>query len=112
MRLISKGVLHVAGGEAKESCGVDQLCVGLKSGIEGGIHAMRLLWEQHSAEEEWGFLLIDAANAFNEGNWIVMFSTIRHKWPSGTRFAFNCYRHWAWSVVRMVSPSLFLVKKV
>ena len=100
MRLISKCVLHVAGGEAKESCGIDQLCVGLESGIEGGIHAMRLLWEQHSAEEEWGFLLIDAANAFNEGNRIVMFWTISHKWPSSARFAFNCYRHWVIVVVR------------
>jgi hypothetical protein len=100
MRLISKCVLNVAGGEAKEACGVDQLCVGLESGIEGGIHAMRLLWEQHSAEEEWGFLLVDAANAFNEGNRIAMFWTLRHEWPSGARFAFNCYRHWAILVVR------------
>jgi hypothetical protein len=61
---------------------------------------MRLLWEQHSMEEEWGFLLVDAANAFNEGNRIVMFWTLRHEWPSGARFAFNCYRHWAILVVR------------
>jgi hypothetical protein len=100
MRLFSKCVLCVAGGEAKEACGVDQLCVGLESGIEGGIHAMRLLWEQHAMEEEWGFLLVDAANAFNEGNRIAMFWTLRHEWPSGARFAFNCYRHWAILVVR------------
>jgi hypothetical protein len=67
-RLTAKCVLLVAGGEAKDECGVDQLCAGLKARIEGGIHAMRLLWEQHKAEEEWGFLLVDARNAFNEGN--------------------------------------------
>jgi hypothetical protein len=62
MRLSSKCILFVAGGEAKESCGVDQLCAGLEAGIEGGIHAMRLLCETHLAEEEWGFLLVDARN--------------------------------------------------
>ena len=29
---------------------------------------MRLLWSQNSQEEDWGFLLIDARNAFNEEN--------------------------------------------
>jgi hypothetical protein len=45
IQLISKCVLNITGGEAKEACGMDQLCVGLESSIEGGIHAMRLLWE-------------------------------------------------------------------
>jgi hypothetical protein len=74
--------------------GVDQLCAGLKAGIEGGIHAMRLLWDTHSAKEESGFLLMDAKNAFNEGNRTAMCWTIRHPWPSGARYTFNCYRHW------------------
>ena len=33
-------------------------------------------------EEEWGFLLIDARNAFNEINHTVMLPVIRHEWPS------------------------------
>jgi hypothetical protein len=70
--LTAKCVLFVAVGEAKEECGMDQLCAGLEAGIEGGIHAMRLLWDMHLAEEEWGFLLVDAKNAFNEGNWRAM----------------------------------------
>ena len=24
-----------------------------------------------------------------------MLWTVRHRWPAGERFAFNCYRHWA-----------------
>jgi hypothetical protein len=67
-QLTAKCVLFGADGEAKDECGVDQLCAGLEAGMEGGIHAMRLLWEQHAAEEEWGFLLVDARNVFNEGN--------------------------------------------
>jgi hypothetical protein len=51
---------------------VDQLCVRLEAGIEGGIYVMHLLWEKHKAEEEWGFLLFDAKNVFNEGNRTAM----------------------------------------
>jgi hypothetical protein len=50
----------------------------LEAGVEGGIHAMRLIWEEHKMEEEWGFLLVDARNAFNEGNRIAMLWTVRH----------------------------------
>ena len=100
MRYDSKCVLFVAGGEAKDECGVDQLCAGLEAGVEGGIHALRLIWELHAQEENWGFLLVDAKNAFNEGNRTRMVWTIRHTWPSGARSVFNCYRHWAVLVVR------------
>jgi hypothetical protein len=99
-RAIAKCILHVAGKEAKEACGIDQLCAGLESGIEGAIHAMQHMWETNKAEEEWGFLLIDAKNAFNEQNRTAMLWTVRHEWPSGARFTFNCYKHWATLVIR------------
>jgi hypothetical protein len=35
--------------------------------VEVGVHALRLIWELHDQEEEWGFVLVDARNAFNEG---------------------------------------------
>ena len=37
---------------------------------------MRLLWAKNSQEEDWGFLLIDAWNAFNEDNQTKMFWSI------------------------------------
>ena len=46
-------------------------------------------------EEEWGFLLIDARNAFHEINRKVMLWVIRHEWLSGARFCFNCYQYHA-----------------
>ena len=61
---------------------------------------MRLLWKQHSQEEEWGFLIIDVRNAFNEENRTAMLWAVRHEWPGGTQFTFNCYRHLAALVVR------------
>jgi hypothetical protein len=94
-RATAKILLLVAGAEAKEACGIGQLCAGLEAGIEGGIHAMQALWDLHKTEENWGFLLMDASNAFNEQNRIETLWAVRHKWPSGARFVFNCYKHWA-----------------
>ena len=59
-------ILAVAVPEDNEACGMDNLCEGLEVGIKGGIHVMRLLFQQHSQEEDWGFLLIDARKALNE----------------------------------------------
>jgi hypothetical protein len=54
---------------AKTVCGDnDQLCVGLETRVEGAIHAMQLIFEEHkNMEEDWGFILVDARNEFNEG---------------------------------------------
>jgi hypothetical protein len=70
---------------------------------------MRLLWQSHLAEEEWDFLLVDAKNAFNEGNWTVMLWTVRHKWPSGARNSLNCYRHWSVLVVRYPNGQALMI---
>ena len=64
--MMAKCLLKVAGPEAKTACVTTQLAGCLKKGIEGNIHVMRVLWEEHNKEEDWGFLLIDARNAFNE----------------------------------------------
>ena len=66
--LLTKSILLVCGKDAKEACSTDQLCAGLEAGIEGTIHSVEHMWKVHQSEEEWGFLLIDACNAFNEGN--------------------------------------------
>ena len=96
----AKCVLAVAGHEAKTECGKDQLCAGLEAGIDGGIHAMRRLWDENEGNDEWGFLLVDARNAFNEINRTAALWTVRHRWPSGARFTFNCYKYHATLLVR------------
>ena len=72
----------------------------MEAGIEGAIHSTCLQWTQHSQEEEWGFLLVDAQNAFNEENRTAMLWDVQNEWPGGGQFIFNCYRHWAMLVVR------------
>ena len=64
--------------EAKEACGMDKICRGLEDGIEGGIHAVRLLWQQHTQEEDWGFLIIGSCNIFNEENRTAMLWVVQH----------------------------------
>ena len=41
-----------------------------------------------------GTTLIDARNGFNKLSRLAMLWTVRHCWPDGARFAFNCYKHW------------------
>ena len=43
-RMLEKCVLAVMGADSKEACVTYQLCRGLEDGIEGGIHAVHLLW--------------------------------------------------------------------
>ena len=79
----------MTGQEAKATCGTEQINGGVETGIEGGIHAMRLMWHKNSQEEDWGFLLIDAWSAFNEAKRTAMLWDVRHEWPSGAQFTFN-----------------------
>ena len=46
-RLMAKCLLQVAGPEAKAACVTTQIAGGLEAGIEGAIHAMRVLFEEH-----------------------------------------------------------------
>ena len=82
----SKCVLKEAGQEANEAFGEEQMCRGVEEGIEGGIHMMRLLWEQNSQEDDWGFLLIDASKTFNEENWMAIMCPSCFKWSSEEKF--------------------------
>lgn len=54
-------------------------------------------------------MLIDARNAFNEISRLTMLWNVRHEWPSGARFVFNCYKHWAILSIRGPNGSFEIV---
>ena len=67
-RIFSKIVLKVTGPEETMACQDDQLCAGLKAGIDDAIHGVQDLWDKNPFTEECFFKLVDANNAFNEIN--------------------------------------------
>ena len=50
-------------------------------------------WEELPEVEAEGACFIDARNGFNALFRYPMLWNVRHRWPKGSRFAFNCYRH-------------------
>ena len=50
------------------ACQDDQLYARLKALIDGTFHRVQYIWNKKSTTEDWGFLLVDTKNAFNEIN--------------------------------------------
>ena len=82
-------------------------CGGIKSGIEGAIHAMNDLYLQNCTSSDWGVLLVDASNAFNSLNRAALLWNIRILWPRCSRFLFNTYNGHAALVVRGAEEFLY-----
>ena len=85
-RVLGKAVCYATRVDVELACGSDQLCGGVKSGIEGAIHAMTGLFLQHGATSGWGVLLVDASNAFNSLNRVALLWNVRVLWPRCSRF--------------------------
>ena len=92
-RLISRVVCMASRNDVELMCGSDQLCAGVRMGIEGAIHAVGELYE--NSETDWGLLLIDATNAFNSINRKALLWNIRYLWPRASCYVFNTYRGWS-----------------
>ncbi|CAN0148619.1 unnamed protein product, partial [Heterosigma akashiwo] len=75
--------------DVMEVCGTDNLAGGLKSGIEGGVHAMRGLWADDDTEV---VVLVDASNAFNSLDCQAALWNCRILWSRASYFLFNTYR--------------------
>ena len=57
-RFLSKTMAHVTGDDVKNECGSDQLCSGIKGGIEAAVHGMQDLC-QGNCDDGRGLLLVD-----------------------------------------------------
>ena len=72
-------------------------------GEEGGggtLRALEALEFLTQKSEPSGTTLVDARNGFNELSRLAMLWSVRHCWPAGARFAFNCYKHWTQLLLR------------
>ena len=105
-RVIGKTVCMITRTDIEEVAGIDQLCAGMKLGIEGAIHAVNDMFNENKVNG-WGVLLVDAKNAFNSINRAAALWNARILWPSACRFLFNTYRGWAALVVARSDSILF-----
>ena len=92
---ITRCVIAAAGPAATQAAGTTQLAVGLPTGIKGAIHAACHHWEPQAFEPNYGFLMVEAKNAFNELDCTTMLYVKRYLWPQGARYIYNCYKHWS-----------------
>jgi hypothetical protein len=92
-RIIGKTVCALTRYDLDDVCGISQLCGGVRAGIEGAIHAIRDLFDEH-VHDGWGVLLVDASNAFNVVNRQAVLWNSRVLWPRCSRFLFNSYQGW------------------
>lgn len=91
-------------------CGVDQLCAGLKMGIEGAVHAMSDLFDANfDSVDGWGVLLVDTSNSFNSLNCTAILLHACVLWPRCSHFLFNTYC--GWSVLVLQGSYEFLYSK-
>ena len=79
-RILGKAMVLVTRVDVEEVCGVEQLCSGLKAGIEGTVRGMCELFELKSSEGV-GMLLVDAKNAFNSVSREAVLWNVRVLWP-------------------------------
>eukprot|EP00957_Ditylum_brightwellii_P122069 9309313-Ditylum_brightwellii.AAC.1 len=63
LHLVGKAIPEVCGQKVQNVCGVENLCLGVRAGVEGRIHAMNKLWEDFGHMDDWRILLVEARNA-------------------------------------------------
>ena len=88
-RIIGKTLSWTLKDDIQEAVGPLQTCSGLKSGSEAAIHAMKIIFDD---EESDGVTLVDASNAFNSMNRMVVLHNVRVICPSFSTVLIDMYR--------------------
>ena len=63
-RLYDKVMVEITEDDVKISCNSDQLCSGIKTGIEGAVHSICQLYDEE-ADSGFGLFLSDEDKSFN-----------------------------------------------
>ena len=108
-RLSDKVMIDVTEDDVKVACNSDQLCSGIKGGIESAVHAIRELFDEN-CHNGFGLLLMDAVNAFNSISRSATLWNARVLWSRCSRFLFNSYRGFALLIIKG-SPAILLSKE-
>ena len=75
--------------------------------------ALEATWLLTQDADPGGTTLVDSHNDFNELTHLAMLWMVRHSWLTGTRFTFNCYRHWEQLIIRHPGdvPFILLIRE-
>ena len=87
-RLTGKAILDILKPDIQQYAGCKQLCAGQMGGIEAGIHAANILFEDDKSQ---GIIQIDASNAFNSLNRQMMLHNLQIICPEIAIYGWNCY---------------------
>ena len=61
-------VINFTGPEATMACQDDQLCDGIKAGIDNAVHGVQAIWDEKLTTDDWVILLVDAKTMTNKIN--------------------------------------------
>ena len=105
-RILGKVMVLVTGPyDVEILCRADQLCSGLRYGIEGAIQGMREMFDD-SMNDGSGMLLVDAKNSVTR---VAAIWNARVLWPCASRFIFNTYQGFSFLVIK--GSSEFILSK-
>ena len=98
-QLCDKVMIEVTEDDVKIACNSDQLCSGIKAGIEAAVHSVRQIYNKKSIEG-FGLLLMDADNAFNSVKRSAALWNSRVLWVRCSHFLFNSYGGFALLIIK------------
>ena len=87
-RIVGKAVMSIVREDVLKTTGYQQLCAGQEAGAEVAVHAIREAYDDVGTE---AFIQIDAENAFNSINRLVLLQNIKILCPEFATFITNCY---------------------
>ena len=87
-RIVGRAVMRVIESDVLNATAPYQLCIGVPSACEAGVHAMRNLFAQENVQ---GILFVDASNAFNSLNRAAALHNVPFVCPALGRVFHNTY---------------------